>query len=329
MKRLPLASALCRVVLFAGMAACSAPALAQDTYPSRPITLVVPFAAGGAADTALRAFQPALQRSLGQPVVSSNRAGAGGAIGATAVANSKADGYTLLFTFSTLATLPEQAIVNRQTPPFTLEQLLPVACITSDPVAIVVRADSPYRSAAELIAAAKAKPGEVTYASSGNYGPSHIPAAILADAAGARFNHIPYTGGAPMITSLLGGQVDFVVFSRSLISAQVESGKLLYLASYGTERWTRAPVPASLAEAGLRIDYVNWLGVFAPSQTAPEVVRRLQQALRAAAADAPFADIYSKSGGMVAYLDGPDFQQYWSAEIQQARDIIRKIGKVE
>ena len=311
------------------LATCAFLASAQDAYPSRPVTVIVPFPPGGVADTALRALQPSLQRSLGQPVVISNRAGAGGAIGAAAVAQSKPDGYTVLFTFSTLASLPEQAIVNRQAPIFTLEQLTPVARVTSDATAVVVRTDSPYRSAAELIAAAKAKPGQITYASSGNYGPSHLPAVMLADAAGVRFNHIPYTGGAQMISSLLGGQVDFAVFGRSLVLPHVEAGKLKYLASYGDERWTKAPVPPSLSEIGLRVDYTNWVGVFAPAQTPPDVLQRLRAALRTAAKDPEFVESFGKVGGAIAYLDGADFQRYWLAEIEQARETIRKIGRVE
>ncbi|MDM0044430.1 tripartite tricarboxylate transporter substrate binding protein [Variovorax dokdonensis] len=304
-------------------------AWAQDVYPSRPVTVVVPFPPGGVADTALRALQPSLQRSLGQPVVISNRAGAGGAIGSAAVAQSKPDGYTVLFTFSTLASLPEQAIVNRQAPIFTLDQLTPVARVTSDATGLVVRTDSPYQSAAELIAAAKAKPGQITYASSGNYGPSHLPAVMLADAAGVRFNHIPYTGGAPMIAALLGGQVDFAVFSRSLVLPHVEAGKLKYLASFGEERWTKPPVPQSLSEIGVRVDYTSWIGAFAPAQTPPEVVQRLRAALRAATRDPEFVESFGKVGGTNAFLDGAEFQRYWLTEIEQSRETIRKIGRIE
>lgn len=311
------------------LCACALVAVAQEAYPSRAVTIVVPFPPGGVADTALRALQPSLQRSLGQPVVISNRAGAGGAIGAAAVAQSKPDGYTLLFTFSTLASLPEQAIVNRQAPLFTLDQLTPVARVTSDATAIVVRVDSPYRSASELIAAAKAKPGQITYASSGNYGPSHLPAAILADAAGVSFNHIPYTGGAPMITALLAGQVDFAVFSRSLVLSYVEAGKLKYLASFGEGRWPQPPVPASLNDIGLRVDYTTWIGAFASAQTPPEVLQRLRGALRTATRDPEFVDSFGKVGGAISYLDGPEFHKYWLAEVQQSKETIRKIGRME
>ncbi|MBU0791239.1 MAG: tripartite tricarboxylate transporter substrate binding protein [Gammaproteobacteria bacterium] len=318
-----------RLVLPALLAIAASAAFSQDAYPSRAVTVVVPFPPGGVADTAMRALQPSLQRSLGQPVVITNRAGAGGAIGAAAVTQSKPDGYTLLVTFSTLASLPEQAVVNRQTPLFTLEQLQPVARLTSDATALVVRNDSPYRGAAELLAAAKARPGQLTYASSGTYGPSHLPAAMLADAAGVKLNHIPYTGGAQMITSLLAGTVDFAVFSRSLVLSHVEAGKLKYLASYGDERWIRPPVPASLNDIGLKVDYTSWIGAFAPAQTPPEVVQRLRQALRAATQDAEFVEAFGKVGGGIAYLDGAEFQRYWQTEIQQSRDTIRKIGRIE
>jgi len=322
-------SPLLRLLAGAIFSATAALAGAQDAYPSRPLTFVVPFPPGGVADTALRALQPSLQRSLGQPVVIANRAGAGGAIGAAAVAQAKPDGYTVLFTFSTLASLPEQAIVNRQAPIFTLEQLTPVARVTSDATALVVRVDSPYRSAAELIAAAKARPGELTYASSGNYGPSHLPAAMLADAAGVRFNHIPYTGGAQMISSLLAGQVDFAVFSRSLVLSHVEAGKLKYLASFGEDRWTQPPVPPSLGAIGLRVDYVTWIGAFAPAQTPPDVVQRLGTALRAATKDPEFVTSFGKVGGSIAYLDGAEFQRYWLDEVRQSKETIRKIGRIE
>lgn len=155
--------------------------------------MIEPFPAGGTADCALRALQPALQRSLGQSVVIFSHGGAGGAIGTTAVTSSKAEDHTLLLTFSTLAGLPEQAIVNRR-PPFALDQLLPVARPASDEAAIVVHAHSPYRTAAELIVAAKARPGQVAYASSGNYGPSHLPVAMPAEAADAQSAIFPIPG---------------------------------------------------------------------------------------------------------------------------------------
>ena len=302
---------------------------AQEVYPSRPVTVIVPFPPGGVADTAMRALQPSLQRSLSQPVVISNRPGAGGAIGAAAVAQSKADGYTLLFTFSTLASLPEQAIVNRQAPIFTLDQLLPVARVTTDATALVVRADSPYHSAGELIAAARSRPGQISYASSGNYGPSHLPAVMFADAAGVKFNHIPYKGGAEMISSLLAGQVDFAMFSRSLVRSFVEAGKLKYLASLGEEHWTQAAAPPSLGDIGLKVDYITWTGMFAPAQTPPEVVQRVRTALAAATTDPEFVESFKKVGGTVSYLDGAAFQKYWLSEVQQSKDTIRKIGQIE
>lgn len=295
----------------------------------RPVTFVIPFPPGGVADTALRALQPALQKSLGQPVIIANRGGAGGAIGAATVAQAKPDGYTLLFTFSTLAALPEQSLVNKQAPLFTLEQLVPVARVTSDTTAIVVPLDSPYKSAAELLGAARSRPGQLTFASSGNYGPSHLPAVILADAAGVTFNHIPYTGGGPMIASLLAGQVDFAVVARSLVLSQVEGGKLRYLASLGDTRWTQPPVPPMLSDAGVKIDYVSWVGTFAPAQVPADILERVAAALRTAVRDPEFAERFKKVGGNVSFLEGQELQKLWQAEIQQSRTVIRKIGRIE
>jgi tripartite-type tricarboxylate transporter receptor subunit TctC len=278
---------------------------------------------GPARIAAIVATQP------GPAHVISNRAGAGGAIGAAAITQSKPDGYTLLFTFSTRASLPEQAIVNRQPPIFTLEQSLPVDRVTTDTTALVVRSDCPYRSSSELIAAAKAKTGQITCSSSGNYRPSHLPAAMRADGAGIRFNHLPYTGGAPMISSLLSGQVDFAVISRALVRSQAEAGEPNYLASFGEERWTQSQVPASLNDIGPDVDCVTWIGAFAPAQTPPEVLQRLRLALSAATKDPEFVESFGKVGGTISYLDGPEFQKYWSAEVRQSKETIRKIGRNE
>lgn len=152
---------------------------AQGSFPNKPVTLIVPFPAGGIADLSARALKPSLEKALGQTVFIQNRPGASGAIGAAAVANSAPDGYTWMYTLSSVASVPEQAVLNGQKPPFQLEQFVPVARVTVDVVALVVRADSPYKTYQDFTAALRANPKAMTYSSSGNYGISHFPAEML------------------------------------------------------------------------------------------------------------------------------------------------------
>lgn len=302
---------------------------AQEVYPSRPVTIVVPFPPAGFADNAMRLLQPSLERSLKQSTVIQNKPGAGGAIGVTSALQAKPDGYNILFMLSAVATLPGQAEINNQKPPFALDHLLPVARMTSDPVALIVKADSPYKTVAELIAAAKAKPNNLTFASSGNYGASHVPAAMFNDAANIKVTHVPYSGGGPMITALLGSQVDFAVLARSLALPQVQAGKLRFLASFGQTRWPKNPETPSLAEYGLNVDYVPWTGVFVSSSTSPEVVSTLRNALRAASSDPQFREGVDKAGVSSSYLEGAELQTFWRNEIQSVNAAVRKIGKLE
>ncbi len=184
-----------RWLLVSAASIASNPLAAQDAFPSRPVNLVVPFPPGGLADSVARQFAPSLERVLGQPVVVQNRAGAAGAIGAAAVASAKPDGYSILFTLSSLSTLPEQAQVNQQKPAFLLSQLKPVARISTDPLAIVVRADSPLKTLSDLMVRARSRPGEMSYGSSGNYGTVHIPVEIFFHDVAAFLDRFPCPGG--------------------------------------------------------------------------------------------------------------------------------------
>jgi len=271
---------------------------AQGSFPNKPVTLIVPFPAGGIADLSARALKPSLEKALGQTVFIQNRPGASGAIGAAAVANSAPDGYTWMYTLSSVASVPEQAVLNGQKPPFQLEQFVPVARVTVDVVALVVRADSPYKTYQDFTAALRANPKAMTYSSSGNYGISHFPAEMLLAATQTEARHIPYAGGAPMLTALMGGQVDFNVPVRTLALPHVQSGRLRYLAMYGAKRWSQAPEVPSLAELGVPIEFVPWTGVFAPAGTPPDAVEVMRKALRAAAQDPQFTETVMPVSGL-------------------------------
>ncbi|MCE2783149.1 Bug family tripartite tricarboxylate transporter substrate binding protein [Limnohabitans sp.] len=303
---------------------------AQGTYPQKPVTLIVPFPAGGIADLSARALKPSLDKALGQSVLIVNRPGASGAIGAAAVANANADGYTLMYTLSSVASVPEQAILNGQKAPFTLDQFVPVARVTVDVVSLVVRADSPYKTYQDFAAALRANPKGMTYSSSGNYGISHFPAEMLLAATQTEARHIPYAGGAPMLTALMGGQVDFNIPVRTLALPHVQSGRLRYLAMYGARRWAQAPDVPTLAELGVPIDFVPWTGLFAPAGTPAEVLATLRRALRAASQDSQFVETVGKSSaGEIAYLDGSELETFWKADLARTSVTIQRIGRIQ
>jgi tripartite-type tricarboxylate transporter receptor subunit TctC len=308
----------------------SATTWAQGAYPQKPVTLIVPFPAGGIADLSARALKPSLDKALGQPVLIVNRPGASGAIGAAAVANATPDGYTLMYTLSSVASVPEQAILNGQKAPFTLDQFVPVARVTVDVVSLVVRADSPYKTYQDFAAALKANPKGLTYSSSGNYGISHFPAEMLLAATQTEARHIPYAGGAPMLTALMGGQVDFNIPVRTLALPHVQSGRLRYLAMYGAKRWAQAPDVPTLAELGVPIDFVPWTGLFAPAGTPADVLASLRRALRAASQDSQFVETVGKSSaGEIAYLDGSELETFWKADLARTSVTIQRIGRVQ
>ena len=302
---------------------------AQDVYPMKAVNLVVPFPPGGLADSVARLLAPSLERGLEQTVVVVNRPGAAGAIGAAAVTNAKPDGYSILFTLSSLSTLPEQAVINQQKPAFLLSQLKPIARISTDPLAIVVRADSSLRSLGELVTQARSKPGEMTYGSSGNYGTVHVPIEIFAHEAQLKLNHIPYAGGGPLMVALLGAQVDFTMLPRSSITSQVRAGKLRILATVGAEVWPQFPSSPTTAAMGLKLDVQPWTGAFVPVDTPANVVEKLRSVFHLAAENAEFKQALLKTEGGPAYLDAAEFRSFWDQDAARLTQAVRRIGKLE
>ncbi|HXF78314.1 MAG TPA: tripartite tricarboxylate transporter substrate binding protein, partial [Usitatibacter sp.] len=224
-----------RTRILAALAALLLPlaAAAQSGYPAHAITMVVPFPPGGVADITGRPLAEAMGRILKVPVVVENRSGAGGGIGMQYVSRAKPDGYTVLMALSSISIIPEADKVMGRDPMYQLAQLVPIARLTADPTVLAVRADSPYHSVADLIAAAKKSPGSIPYGSSGNYGTMHVPMEMLSQATGAKMLHVPFTGAGPAIVALLGGQVDAIATGPSTVTGHVHGGKLRVLATWG------------------------------------------------------------------------------------------------
>ena len=307
----------------------SAAALAQGSWPDKPITLIVPFPPGGVADTVARPVAEALGKELKQTVIVENRAGAGGATGIGMAARAAADGYTLLLSLSSISILPEADVILGRKPAFTLSQFKPIARFTADPTVLVVRADAPWKTLAEFVADAKKKPSVYNYGSSGNYGTMHVPMEMLKAGAGFRMTHIPYTGAGPALLALLSGQVDAVASGPSTVVAQIKAGKLRALAHWGDKPLVSLPDVPSLKQLGVPASFAQWSALFVPAGTPDDIVQKLRVAARKVASDPAVVQTINKAGSPIEYLDAAEFQVYWDADARLMTDAVRRIGKVE
>ena len=304
-------------------------ATAQTPWPTKPITMVVPFPPGGLADIVARPVAEAMSRDLGQPVIIENRAGAGGGIGMGLVAKAPADGYTVLLSLSSLTVIPEADVVLGRAQMFAPTALRPIARFTADPTVLAVRADAPWRTVKDFVEDARKRPGAINYGSSGNYGTMHVPMEILSQDAGIKMTHVPFTGAAPAVVALLGGQIDAVSSGPATVLQHVRAGKLKVLTHWGTARLDALPEVPSLKAAGYNAEYAQWSGLFVPSATPEPIAQRLRAAARFAAADAKVKDIILNAGSPILYQDSPDFERYVQADAKRMAEVVKKIGKVE
>jgi len=305
------------------------PFVAAQEYPARAITMVVPFPPGGVADIVGRPLAAMMEKSLKHPVVIVNRTGAGGALGMREVAKAAPDGYTILMGLSSISIFPVSERVNGKQPSYELKDFAPIALVTADPTVLVVRADSPYKTVKDFVEAAKAKPGKINYSSSGVYGTLHVAMEMFANAAGVQLFHVPYGGGGPAITALLGGQVEASAQGPAAAIGQIRGGKMRALAGWGTERLKLLPDLPTFKELGYDVEFYIWSGVFAPAATPGPVVSKLREAVKAAATSEDFKHAMEKVSTPVSYLDAPEFAKYWERDARRLAIAVEKIGKVE
>ena len=324
-----LLSQVVRAACAGWLIALAGAALAQEPFPSKPITMIVPFPPGGVADLTGRPTAVAMEKSLGQKIVVENKAGAGGGIGMAQVAKSKPDGYTIMMALSSISVIPEADKLLGRAPMYTLDQLAPIALISADPTILVVRAESPWKSVKELVDDAKKRPGAISYSSSGIYGTLHVAMAMFADAAGITLHHVPYTGAGPAITALLGGHVDALATGPGTVIQHIKAGKLRALASWGDKRLEALPDLPTLKELGYNAEFMIWSGLFAPAGTPQPVMTALRDAARGAVNDPQFKSAMIAIETPVYYLDAPEFQKFWDADARRLAKVVQKIGKVE
>lgn len=317
------------VILLMVSLLCITPSFAQDDYPNKTITMVVPFPPGGVADVVGRPVAEAMGRYLKQSVIIENKGGAGGGIGMAQVAKSKADGYTVLMALSSIVVLPEADKVLQRNPMFQLDQLKPIARFTADPTVLVVRADSPWKTYAEFLAYVKANPGKISFGSSGNYGTMHVPMEQLKAATSSFMLHVPYTGAAPAVMGLLAGQIEALSTGPASVVQQIKAGKLRALAHWGDGRLSSLPDVPSLKELGVPIAYAQWSGLFVPSNTPAPVAEKLRQAAKFAAQDARANQALAAAGTSFMFQDSPEFERYVSGDAKEMAKLVLRIGKVD
>jgi len=302
---------------------------AAEPYPARPVLLVVPFPPSGAADLVGRPLAHSLEKYLKQPVVVTNKPGAAGAVGNAFVATSEPDGYKLLMALSSISAIPEADKLFNRSPAYTLDQLTPVARLTADPTVLVVQANAPWKSVKELVDDAKKRPAQISYSSSGIYGALHVPTEMLAVAAGMKLRHVPFSGGGPSTTALLGGHVQLTVQSPAAVAGHVKANRMRLLAHWGVRKLEMYPDLPTLKELGYDVEYYIWTGVFAPAKTPAAIVTTLRKAIADSANDADFRGAMEKIATPIQYLDQPEFSKFFAQDAKRLADAVRTIGRVE
>jgi tripartite-type tricarboxylate transporter receptor subunit TctC len=299
------------------------PALAQD-YPNKPVRVIVPFAPGGSADVFGRFIAQRLQESLGQTFVIDNRPGGGSVIGTDAVAKAAPDGYTLLV-MSNTHTVNESLIPNK---PFVLmRDFVPIAPINASDLVLVAKGSLPYNTLGELIAAAKAKPGSMSYASSGPGTPYHMAGELFKAMAGISLVHIPYKGSAGARTDVLGGQLEMMFDAIPTMSEHIKSGKVKALATTGLTRSATLPGVPTMNEAGVpKYEATIWLGVMAPKGTPPAIVNKLNAEITKITANPEVRRAWAAQGTAPLSMGVDEFTRYMNDDIAKWAHIVKISG---
>lgn len=316
-----------RALLGAGLASLipAAPAHAANSdWPTRPIRLIVPYPAGGAADQTARGLSTVLGERLKTPIIIDNRPGAGGSIGAAAVAQAPADGYTLLLDATGFTVNPH---LMPSLPFDPVKDLAPVSLLMQVPMLLVVPTQAPWRNLNELIQAARAKPGSLSFASAGNGSAQHLAGELFKQRQQLFITHIPYRGGAPALNDLMAGQVDMMFSAMSASGPLVKGGKLRALAVTAGTRVPSLPALPTVAESGSP-GFVaqEWNGLWVPAKTPPDILARLETEVRAAMASPELQQRLAAQGAQAVGSSHADFNRFLQAESRQWAQVIRTAG---
>ena len=312
-----------KILLSLLVALLPAASLAQG-YPQRPITLVVPFAPGGGTDSLARELAKLLSDRLGHPVVVDNRGGAGGAIAAAQVAQSKADGYTLLFVTSTFVTV---AATERKLDYDILKDFTPIAMLGRGPLLLVVNKETGITTVSQLVEAAKAKPDAFNYVSAGPGSINHLAGELFAQRTGATMTHIPYKGSGPATMDLIGGQAQVFFATVPTILGQVKGGKVRLIATTSAARSKLFPDVPTVQEAGVKSFVVEtWWGIVGPPGLPADLVRTLNRAINDSAATAEMKKRFETEGAEAALGTPSELAAVLREELESWRKVVREGG---
>lgn len=296
---------------------------AQELFPNKPVRLIVPTTAGGGSDVAARALAEGLRLELGQPVIIENRVGASGAIAMELVAKSPPDGYTLIWGAS--STFIAGPVLSKNLPYDPQKDFPPIALASRVPFIFVTSTAFPAKSLSDVLAAAKQRPGAVSFGTTGPATSYEISALVLEALAGVKFNHVPFSGMAPLINSMSGGHVDVAVAVAD--ASVVQQPKIRVLAALGKKRISTLPDVPSAAELGFPdFDTPGWTAVFAPANLPPTIRTRLENAVLKALSTKEVQTRMDGAGFFVDAADGAQLRRRVTAEIDSAREAIRKAG---
>jgi tripartite-type tricarboxylate transporter receptor subunit TctC len=305
-----------------GIVSSAAPSWAQDVFPSRPISLIVPYAAGGSTDQLGRALAEALSRRLKQSVVIENKPGAGGTLGALQMTRAKPDGYSLTMIPLSVFRQPYLQPTNYN----PIKDISYISTVANYSYAIGVRQDAKWKTLKDLVDDAKANPNTISYGTSALYSTNHVMIAELERATGAALTHIPYKGDSEAITALLGGHIQ-VVSSTSTVLPFAQSGKVRLLATGGETRAKDFPDVPTLKEQGYPVAVASPLGIGGPAGMPPAIVEKLDTAIREILADPAFVSTVEKFGIELAYRNHQQYSEYARVTFAQEKSIIERLSK--
>jgi tripartite-type tricarboxylate transporter receptor subunit TctC len=280
-----------------------APVAAQD-FPSKPIRLVIPYPPGGSHDAHARAFASVMEPYLGQPMVAVIHAGGGGSVGASYVAGSKPDGYTLILG-------DQQSILVKpllEKLPYSTDSFVPICRMNYSPLMITVKADKPWKSIDDLVKAAKKEPGKISYGAVPGLGVDQIPMELLSLESGAEFKFVPFQGGGPAWQAFLGGDVDISPAFASTVSPYLADKSARVLAVTAPDRLEQFPDIPTVKEQGYDVSFAMFRTIFAPKGTPADVVAKLREACKKGAEDASFSSMVQRMGERVIFMSGEDFE---------------------
>ena len=299
--------------------------LAASDYPNRPIKVINPVAPGGMNDIIGRAFASVSEKYIGQPVVVLNKPGASGMIGTVEGAQAAPDGYTLTIGTTSRTTSVEWEIANGRKPPFTRHDFVTIGAFTLSPPLVVVPYNSPWQVLADLIKDCKAKPRHYAFCSSGAYSMSHIPVEVLGRATGIKCRHVPYSGGGPCLSAVVGGHVNFATQFPSSSIPLARGNKLTILAVMGNQRVKDIPDIPTAKELNVDAEYYVWIGILVPKNTPEPVVEKLKDVLKKVTEDKTFIKMIENQGEEVRYMSGEALAKYWDYESETLAKLYKQL----